>query len=218
MRTTNRNRPDHRSTALGLITVLSILLLLAVPAAAGNTAVYEVAQNGSSYTADVSFTNLDKYYLVTQGFFFGLGGDEAISGVSNLTLMNADSGEAVTPESSKGTLTFPKGNYTLTYTAPVKDGEIYLKYPAAFDVNITMHDPYTTGHMVLGPVDEKGVITKTGSDTTVTYKGIEKISLRIYDKNREYILYGFTGVWILVVLIIFLRYRSLKKRQIKTDE
>ena len=218
MRSTYRNQSNYRSTAFGLITVLLAVLLLAAPAAAGNTAVYEAAENASSYSADISFTNLDKFYLVSPGFFFGLGGDEALAGISDLTLTDVSTGEVITPEEVKGTLTFPKGDYTLSYTAPINDGEIYLKYPEKFDVTVIIHDPYTTGHMVLGPVGEKGIVTKTDLQTTVTYTGIEKTSLRIYDKNREFILYGFFGVWAVIVLILFLRHRSIKKKQMKLDE
>ena len=217
MRSTYRNRSNYRSTALGIITVLLAVLLLAVPAA-GNSAVYEVAENASLYSADISFTNLDRFYLVSPGFLFGLGGDEALAGVSDFTLTDAATGEAVTPEEVKGTLTFPKGDYRISYTAPIKDGDIYLKYPDKFDVVVIIPDPYTTGHMVLGPVTEKGAVAKTNLGTTVTYKGIEKTSLHIYDKNREFILYGFFGVWAVVVLILFLRYRSLRKKQMKLDE
>lgn len=227
MRTTNRNRPDHRSTALRLISIgilgLAVLFLLAAPAAAddaaaGNTAVYTVADDGKSFTADIYFSNLETFPIVEEGLFWGLGGDAELKGVTDMVLTNTDTGEVVTPEAANGVLTFPKGNYHLTFTAPIEGGlfggnSLYLKYPAKFDVTVYIPEPYTTGHLVLGKINDGGVVSYTGSGTVVTYTGIEKTTVPFYDKSREMVLYVFAGIWVLVLIVAIVRYRSLKKRQ-----
>ena len=231
MRTTNRDRPDHRGTALRLISFgligLAVLLLLAAPAAAdesaagtpaGNTAVYTVAEDGKSFTADIYFSNLETFSIVAEGLFWGLGGDAELKGVTDMILTNLDTGEVVTPKAANGVLTFPKGNYHLTFTAPIEGGlfggnSLYLKYPAKFDVTVYLPDPYTTGHLVLGKINDGGVVSHTDSGTVVTYTGIEKTTVPFYDKSREMLLYVFAGVWVLVLIIAIVRYRSLQKRQ-----
>ena len=223
MCTTNRNRRDHRSAALCLISIGLAVLLLAVPAAAANTADYTIAEDGKSFFADVYFTDLGTFSIVTEGIFWGLGGDSELKGVTDLVLTNTDTGEVVTPASANGVLTFPKGNYHLTFTAPLETGifggtSLYLKYPAPFDVTVTMPDPYTTGHFVLGKVNDNGVISHNGTETIVTYTGIEKTKVPYYNKMREPVLYAFAGIWVVVLLIAIWRYRSLKKKQsVKRD-
>ena len=231
MRTTNRNRPDHRGTALRLISLgligLAVFLLLAAPAAAddaaagtpaGNTAVYTVAEDGKSFTADIYLTDLDTFPIVAEGLFWGLGGDAELKGITDMVLTDTDTGEVVTPKAVNGVLTFPKGNYHLTFTAPIEGGlfggnSLYLKYPAKFDVTVYIPNPYTTGHLVLGKINEGGVVSYTDSGTVVTYTGIEKTTVPFYDKSREMLLYVFAGIWVLVLVIAVARYRSLRKRQ-----
>ena len=231
MHTTNRDRPDHRSTALRLIGIgligLAVLFLLAAPAvaddvAAGNpvenTAVYTIAEDGKSFSADIYFSDLDTFLIVAEGLFWGLGGDAELKGVTDIVLTNTDTGEVVTPKVTNGVLTFPKGNYHLTFTAPIEGGlfggnSLYLKYPAKFDVTVYIPDPYTTGHLVLGKINEGGVVSHTDSGTVVTYTGIEKTTVPFYDKSREMLLYVFAGIWVLILIIAIVRYRSLRKRQ-----
>ena len=212
MRSTNRNRPDHRSTALGLVIlgILTVLLFAAAPAAAENTAYYTVAPNGSVVDADISFTGMDTFYLLMPGF---LGEETELTGIKNLTLTN-ESGAVVTPKNNKGTYTFPSGNYTLQYTAPIADSSLYLRYAAPFNVTVYLSDPYTTGNQILGKPSTGGIVTTDNTTTVVTYTDTKQASIPFYDKNRPLYLGIFIGAWLFIFIICIWRYKALKKRQL----
>ena len=214
MRSTNRNRSDYRSTALRIIiAALAVLLLLAAPLAAANTADYIVSADGKTVSAVLTLEDQNVFYIQNSGLF----GDSAVENVTNLKLVR-DDGTEVTPKNSNGTYTFEKGNYLLTYTAPIDGNTIYGKYPAKFDVTVTLPDPYTTGHLVLGTVQNNGAITKDGTNTIVTYTQTTTAQLTYYDKNREWMLYAFLGIWAILCIIFLARYLKLRKKQLKIED
>ena len=209
MRSPNRNRPDYRSTALCAVSLLLAVLLLAVPAAA-NTADITVAENGSVVYAEARFSG-SSYLLVTPGL---LGEDVAAENVRDLTLVN-ESGVAVEPKNTKGTLTFPEGNYTLTYSLPISGSFVYGKFADEYDVTVTLPKPYTTGHLILGTVSSGGVISKEENKTVVTFNQTKAFSVTFYEENREVILYAFLGGWFILLGAVYLRHRKIKKNRLK---
>ena len=209
MRSPNRNRPNHRSTSLCAVSLLIVLLLLAVPAAA-DTADFTVSENGSVLFAEARFSG-SSYLLVTPGI---LGEDVELETVSNLTLVSED-GTVVEPKNTKGTLTFPEGNYTLTYEVPISAGFVYAKFPEFFDVTVTLPKPYTTGHYILGTVSSGGVVSKDAESTVVTFNQTKAVSLTFYEENREPVLYAFLAGWLVVFVLAWMRYRKIKKNRMK---
>ena len=209
MRSPNRDRPNHRSTSLCAVSLLIALLVLAAPAAA-NTADFTVSENGSVLFADASFSG-SSYLLVTPGI---LGEDVELETVSNLTLISED-GTVVEPKNTKGTLTFPEGNYTLTYEVPISAGFVYAKFPEFFDVTVTLPKPYTTGNKILGTVSSGGIIKEDAEKTVVTFNQTKVASLTFYEDNREPLLYAFLAGWLVVLALAWMRYRKIKKNRLK---
>ncbi|MBE6506781.1 MAG: hypothetical protein E7Z72_02490 [Methanocorpusculum parvum] len=209
MRSPNRDRRNNRSTALCAVILLTALLLLAVPAAA-NTADFRVSENGSVLFAEARFSG-SSYLLVTPGI---LGEDVALETVNNLVLVSVD-GTVVEPKNTKGTLTFPEGDYTLTYDVPISGGFIYAKFPEFYNVTVTLPEPYTTGHLILGTVSSGGVVAKEEGKTVVTFNQTKAASLTFYEDNREPILYAFLAGWLVVFALAYLRYRKIKKNRLK---
>ena len=183
--------------------------MLAVPAAA-NTADFIVSENGSVLFAEARFSG-SSYLLVTPGI---LGEDVALETVSGLTLISED-GTVVEPKNTKGTLTFPEGNYTLTYEVPISAGFVYAKFPEFFDVTVTLPKPYTTGNKILGTVSSGGIIKEDAEKTVVTFNQTKVASLTFYEDNREPILYAFLAGWLVVLSLAWMRYRKIKKNRMK---
>ena len=209
MRSPNRDRSNHRSTSLCAVSLLIVLLMLAVPAAA-NTADFTVSENGSVLFAEARFSG-SSYLLVTPGI---LGEDAALETVGSLTLISED-GTVVEPKNTKGTLTFPEGNYTLTYEVPISAGFVYAKFPEFFDVTVTLPKPYTTGNKILGTVSSGGIIKEDAEKTVVTFNQTKVASLTFYEDNREPVLYAFLAGWLVVLALAWMRYRKIKKNRMK---
>jgi len=208
MQSANRNRSNHRSITVGIVTALVVLLLLAVPVAAANYAEYTVSPDGKTVSVVATLENQESFDIKNAGIF----GDSKIKDVTNLQLLRED-GTPVTPKENNGTYTFEKGNYTLTFTAPIENNTIYSKYPAKFNVRIVLPEPYETGHVILGTVQNFGTVSKEGTNTVVTYTDTDKIQVTFYENIRVSILYIFLGIWGAVCLGVLIWYLHLRKKR-----
>ncbi len=108
-----------------------------IPAAGALSADYRIFPNGTAYTASVDILNADRYEFADVGF---LGEDIAIN-VGNVNL----SGNCSPCEFnwSKGwgrpsAITFLRGNYTVSYIAPLKDNTLQVNYDNQYNVSVTL--------------------------------------------------------------------------------
>ena len=212
MRPANRDRPNHRSTACCIVSILVVLLALFVVPVTANSATYFVSEDGTVLTANVTMINQSEFLLVTPGL---LGEDVALT-VDNLTIQNET---GVIEYTIVGTLvSFPEGNYTLNYSVSIKNNMVYAKYPALYNVSIYLPEKFQTGHLILGTVGSGGVISSSDNasyGSMVTFENTKAASLTFYEDSREPILYIFLGIWGVVFLIAGIRYLWLKKKSMK---
>ena len=209
MRPANRDRPDHRSTACCIVSILVVLLaLFAVPAAA-NSAMYFISEDGTVLTANATLTNQSTFLLVKPGFL----GEEVALSVDNLTIQN-ESGVVEFTLDGK-TVSFPEGNYTLNYSVKIENGFIYLRYEDPYNVSIYLPENFQTGHLILGTVGTGGAISPSDNSSygsMITFENTDTASLTFYDDVREPILYLFLGIWGVLFIIAGVRYLRLKRK------
>ncbi len=217
MRSANRDRPDHRSTALRtVIAVLLIVALLVLPVSA-NSAVYAVSEDGSTFSAEVALINQSGYLLMTPGFI----GEGAELKANNVTL-TAENGTVVNvTKKNSMELEFPQGNYTLVYDAPVEGNLIYAQYLVPFNTTILLPSGFRTNNLILGPVsnggeafvpDEAEYGTAYSSGFVWTEK--KEIQMRMYPVSYETYFPIFVGIWLVIFGIAGYRYWRLRKKPI----
>ncbi|HJJ89025.1 MAG TPA: hypothetical protein O0W81_02815 [Methanocorpusculum sp.] len=171
----------HHTSPRVVIAVLLIGILLIVPVSA-NTAMYYIAENGTSFSAEVTLINQSRYLL----FSSGLLGEGAELKVNNLTLI-AENGTVVTAHKKSSTeLVFPEGNYTLVYEAPIAGYFVYAQYLSSFNTIVFLPSCFLTNNIFLGSVSNGGKI----------YWVVEDIQ-RIKKQNNVFtdIEYGTIVVW-----------------------
>ena len=193
MRPSNRDRPNHRSTACCILSIFVILLALFAPPAAANSAVYYVSDDVTVLTANVTLINQSTFLLVKPGFL----GEEVALSVDNLTIQN-ESGIVEYTQNGK-TVSFPAGNYTLNYSVKIENGMVYLKYAEPYNVSVYLPERFQTGHLILGKVSNGGVVSSSDNSSygsMVTFENTNTASLTFYDEVREPILYLFLGIWV----------------------
>lgn len=209
MRPANRDRPDHRSTACCIVSILVVLLALFAAPAAANSAEYFVSDDGTVLTANATLINQSTFLLVKPGFL----GEEVALSVDNLTIQN-ESGVVEFTQNDK-TVSFPAGNYTLNYSAKIENGLIYLRYAEPYNVSIYLPEKFQTGHLILGTVGSGGVISPSDDpayDSMITFENANTASLTFYDDVREPLLYLFLGIWGVGFIIAGVRYFRLKRK------
>lgn len=225
MQPANRDRPDHRGTALRAVTaVLLISILLIVPASA-NTATYYIAENGTSFSAEVTLVNQSGYLLISPGFI----GEGAELKVNNLTL-TAENGTVVNATRKSSTqIAFPEGNYTLVYDAPLDGYLMYAQYLSPFNSTVFLPSGFHTNNLLLGPVsndgktypiaeqkkqlDDLGIVANvTQYGTFVVWTDKHEIQMRFYPASYEKYFVICMGLWFVLFCAVGYRYWRLKRK------
>ena len=225
MRSTNRDRPDHRGTALrAVIAVLLIGIVLIVPVSA-NTATYYIAENGTSFLAEVTLINQSGYLLFSTGFI----GEGAELKVNNL-MLTAENGTVVnTTKKSFTQIAFPEGNYTLVYDAPLDGHLMYAQYLVPFNTTVFLPSGFHTNNVLLGPVSNGGVTYNVKEDrvllrnlgitadaakyeTAVVWTYKREIQMQFYPVSYEKDFVLCMGLWFVLLCIVGYRYWRLKRK------
>ena len=207
-----RDRPNHRSTACCIVSILVILFALFVAPAAANSATYFISEDGTVLYANATLINQSEFLLMEPGFL----GEDVAQTVDNLTIQNETG--VIEYEQDGTTVSFPKGNYTLNYSVTIKSNQIYTKYSESYNVTIYLPEKFHTGHLILGTVGSGGVTSPSDNSSygsMVTFEDTNAASLTFYDETREPLLYIFLGVWAVVFLIAGARYLRLKRKSMK---
>ncbi|MDR0981289.1 MAG: hypothetical protein LBL85_05920 [Methanocalculaceae archaeon] len=225
MQPANRDRPDYSGTALCAVTaVLLIGILLIVPVSA-NTATYYVAENGTSFSAEVTLVNQSGYLLLTPGFI----GEGAELKATNLTL-TAENGTVVNVTRQSSTqISFPEGNYTLVYDAPLDGYLMYAQYLSPFNTTVLLPAGFHTNNLLLGPVSNDGktyqiagetqqlqelgiVANTTQYETAVVWTDKREIQMRFYPASYEKYFVICMGLWFILFCGVGYRYWRLRRK------
>lgn len=218
MRSAHRDRPDHRGTALCTVTAVLLLCAVLIVPVSANSAAYYVADDGKTLSAEITLINQSGYLLTSPGFL----GEGAELKAENVTL-TAENGTVVNATGKSAMeLEFPKGDYTLTYTAPVDGNVVYARYLSPYNVTVYLPAGFSTNHLILGTVSSRGT-TYTGDEnpdsfsgtpykTVVVWTGAKEIQMRFYpDKYETYLLIA--GIlWLILFAAVGYRYLRLHRK------
>jgi hypothetical protein len=213
MRTPNR---DRCRSALAPCCAALVILVFIFPAAA-ITAGYEVFPNGTAYRATIDIVNTDRYEFSDVGVI----GEQVPISVSNVTLTGNCSPctfNWTTPILLSNTkeITFPKGNYTISYVAPLKDNHLTESFRSQYQVNVTLPEEFDVRNPLLAGISTGGsFIRHADNTTTLQWNKTTSFDLRFYDPGREELFFFFLQlmVIIIVVFVIIPYAMTMKKNQ-----
>lgn len=121
-----------------------------------------------------------------------------------------------TPWGRPHAITFDKGNYTLSYTAPLRDNHLQGVFTKPYHVNVTLPEEFHVQNPLLAGLSTGANVTKVPDNTTIIeWNRTYTFDLRFYDDTREQILYfflQFMGI-LIVVLVIIPWVLSLKREE-----
>jgi len=171
-----------------------------------------VLSNGTSYSASVDLVDVSKYMFADTGIL----GENIPINVTNVTLI-ADNGTPMdfnwtTMWSAPSVITFPKGNYTVTYIAPLHDNHLEGNYISPYNVNVTLPGEYDVRNPLLAGMSMGANVTRFPDNTTqVTWNNTTSFDLRFYDQNREELLYMFAEFMIIIAAILLMPFLLMRK-------
>ncbi|KDE55284.1 hypothetical protein EI28_08055 [Methanoculleus sp. MH98A] len=108
-------------------------------------------------------------------------------------------------ETGRGVITFPEGNYTITYRAPVRDNHLVAAFDTPYAVTVALPGGFDVKNPLIGMVSPGAVISTGPNGTTeVAWDRIRVVEVRFYTPEREILLTTFGTIWLAVALVLLL--------------
>lgn len=175
---------------------------------------YVVFPNGTAYRAFVEVENADNFQFADIG---ALGEPEPLN-VGNISLSGNCSPCQFnsTPQSFINNLpgiSFEKGNYTVSFVAPLQDNHLQAAYENPYQVNVTLPKEFDVRNPLLASLSPGANVTRYPDNTTsVRWDASNSFDMRFYDQGQEDLLYFFLQLMaILVVVFVVIPYVMMRK-------
>jgi hypothetical protein len=206
MRTPDR---DRRGFALAALCTALVAALLVVPCAALH-AEYRVLPNGTAYNASVDVAGAERFDF----FELGMLGERIPQKAGNVELWGNCS-PCTFNQSGASSITFPKGTYTILYTAPLRDFHLVAAFGQPYSVNISLPEGFDVRNPLLAGISPMAtIIGERDNSTTVQWDRTMSVDLRFYDQNREDLLYLFGNFWIVIAVVLLVPFMiTVRRRQ-----
>jgi hypothetical protein len=205
MRTPDR---DRRGFAVAAICIALVAALLVLPGAALH-AEYHILPNGTAYNASIDVAGAQKFEF----FETGMLGERIPQKVSNIEVAGNCS-PCLFNMSGASSITFPQGNYTIRYMAPLRDFHLMAGFERPYSVNISLPREFDVRNPLLAGMNPGAVIiSERDNSTTVQWNRTTSVDLRFYDQNRETLLYLFGNFWIIIAVVLLLPFMITVRRK-----
>lgn len=182
--------------------------MLAAGQPAGAAAVFTIAENGSSYTAVIDLNQTDTYPFMETGVL----GEQIPAQVTNVSLSNASGDVPFQHDQTK--ITFPEGNYTISYQGTVRDDHLLMALPDLTSADVHLPAGLDVRNPLIGQVSPGG---KTSIDdqglVSIHWDRTTYVEVRYYDPTRESVLYLFANIWVVVAIVLLTPYLLTRRRQ-----
>jgi hypothetical protein len=202
MRTPYRNR--RKFTFAALCAALVILLALVTPAGA-LSADYTIFPNGTAYHATIEITDTERYKFSDMGFM----GEDVPLNVGEVQLFSNGHPAPYNwskPWGAPSSISYPKGNYTISFIAPLKDNTLNAVFTKPYNVSVMLPQNFSVANPILAGVSNGANITNTPDNTTtITWTKAYTFELRFYSQSQQDILFfflQFMGILVVVLVVI----------------
>ena len=192
-------RAPHRDRRGSAFAALCLALILISAPAAAQEAVVRVLPDGTAYDASITVSGSEHAFWTP-----GMLGERVPLQVENLEVLDP-SGPVEYQDAGRGVITFPEGNYTITYRAPVRDNHLVAAFDTPHAVTVALPGGFDVRNPLIGMVSP-GAVISTGSNgtTEVAWDQIRVVETRFYTPEREILLTTFGTIWIAVALVLIL--------------
>jgi hypothetical protein len=182
------------------------------PAVGALSADYFVYPNGTAYIASVQVTDVSRYEFSNVGIL----GENVPITVGNVQLSGNCSPCEFNWSRQWGSppfITFPRGNYTVSYIAPLRDNHLQANYGRVYQVNVTIPPEFDVRNPLLAGISPGANVTRHADNTTqVNWNKTAGFDLRFYDQGRESLLYMFANFMIIITIVLLLPFFMTRKK------
>lgn len=175
------------------------------PPAGALSADYRIFPNGTAYLAFIEINDTSRYEFAEVGIL----GESVPLVVGDISLTANGSPASFNESRPWGrpqAITFAKGNYTISYIAPLRDNHLQGVFLKPYNVSVTIPREFDVRNPLLAGLSNGANVTRFSDNTTlVQWNRSFTFDLRFYDETREQFLYfflQFMGILVLVLVII----------------
>lgn len=184
-----------------------------MPPAGALSADYFVLPNGTAYTASIDIRDASTFEFANIGVL----GESVPVKVGNVSLTgNCSPCEYNWSNRWGGTssITFPKGNYTISFMAPLQDNHLQGQFKNPYTVNVTLPEEFDVRNPLLAGMSVGANVTRYPDNTTqICWNKTTSFDLRFYDAKRESLLYIFAEFWIIIAIALLLPFLMMRRKQ-----
>ena len=120
------------------------------------------------------------------------------------------------PWGAPSSIGFAKGNYTVSFTAPLRDNTLKAVYKKPYNVSVTIPQNFSVENPLLAGLSNGANVTRhTDNTTTVSWTNTPMFELRFYSPGQQDLLFiFFQFMAILTVVLVVIPYvLSFRKDQ-----
>jgi hypothetical protein len=167
-----------------------------------------VLPNGTAFIGTVELQDAGSYHFTETGTL----GEQVAMPVSMVSLSGPCDPCPFNLSGSSG-ITFPQGNYTLTFQGRLQDFHLLLTYDQPTNVSITLPAGYNLTNPLLGSTSPGARVSVAGNETRVSWNQTRQAEIRFYDTGREELLYLFGQFWLILAVVMLLPYILTRRRR-----
>ncbi len=143
-------------------------------------------------------------------------GEKVPVDVTGVRLVSSNGTEAAYRETGHSMIGFARGNYTLSYFAPLRNFHLEQAFDRQYAVNVTVPAGYDVRNPLLGGWSPGATVTEGPNGTIhLSWERTHDLSVRLYDPGRESLLWFFGTSWAVVAVVLlfpFLVMRFARQR------
>lgn len=107
------------------------------------------------------------------------------------------------PWGAPSSISFAKGNYTISYIAPLRDNNLNAVFSRPYNVSVTLPGELDVRNPLLAGLSNGANITRFADNTTgVTWKKSYNFDLRFYTKTQEDLLFFFLQFMAILIAVL----------------
>jgi hypothetical protein len=158
-----------------------------------------VVSDGTAYEASVEVTGSEHAFWTP-----GLMGERVPLQVEDIEVLGP-SGPVEYKDAGRGVITFPEGNYTVTYQAPVRNNHLVAAFDDPYAVTVTLPEGLDVRNPLIGMISPGGVVSSgTNGTAEIAWNRTTGVEVRYYTPDREILLTTFGTIWLAVALTMLL--------------
>jgi hypothetical protein len=190
-----------------------VILLALIPCAAAQSADYSVFPNGTAYRAVIGINDTDRYTFAEMGFM----GEDVPFTAGDVQLFRDDQQADFNwsrPWGAPSSVSFTKGNYTISFIAPLRDNNLKTVFAKPYNVSVMLPQEFDIRNPLLAGLSNGANVTRQADNTTkVDWTNAYTFDIRFYSKSQQDILFFFLQfMGILIVVLVVIPYALMMRK------